>query len=394
MTRLKKTGTRKRLLRSADPVDSARLAGLRYVSDTSPGIYRKRFRSGFAYFDASNHRVTDSSVLRRIKRLAIPPAWENIWISPREDGHLQATGRDAKGRKQYRYHEDWRVVRDETKYERVINFAEALPKIRQRVEEDLRSPSMSKEKILAAVVQLLQVSLIRVGNDEYAQTNHSFGLTTMRNRHVEVNNGTIKFRFKGKSGKMHEVRVSDRRLARIIEQCQDLPGQRLFEYLNDNGEPLPIHSEDVNDYLRTISGQEFTAKDFRTWAGTVLAAIALHKLEQVGDKKLAKKNVVDAVESVAKALGNTSAICRKCYIHPLIVDSYLEGALANSLRLKVDAELTNRLNELRPAEAAVLAFLRDEMESRAKRQPSDLRSALQKSLAEQKKKKKQARTNN
>jgi DNA topoisomerase I len=379
--RVKKFAAAKRLAPSTDPVDSARTAGLRYVSDLAPGIRRKRRGSGFFYLDASNRRLRNREQLRRIKRLAVPPAWRDVWISPRENGHLQATGRDAKGRKQYRYHADWRMVRDETKYERAIAFAEALPKIRKRVEADLRMASLTREKVLATVVQLLQISLIRVGNEEYAQANHSFGLTTMRNRHAEVVGSKIKFHFKGKSGKLHELAVSDRRLARITEKCQELPGQHLFEYVNDEGKPVPIHSDDVNEYLHAISGQEFTAKDFRTWTGTVLAAIALHKMEEVGTKTLARKNVVNAVESVAKALGNTPAICRKCYVHPAIIDSYMSGALANSLRLKADAELSDRLNELRPAEAAILAFLRDEMEKRAKKKPQDLTTALTKSLA-------------
>lgn len=358
---------------------------MRYVSDTDPGIHRKRQGSGFVYLDASSRRIANPDQLRRIKRLAVPPAWKRVWICPRENGHLQATGRDARGRKQYRYHDEWRVVRDETKYERLIEFAEALPKIRKRVEEDLQASSLTKEKVLATVVQLLQVSLIRVGNEEYAQTNRSFGLTTMRNRHAQVCGSTIKFHFKGKAGKLHGLAISNRRLARIIERCQDLPGQHLFEYLNGDGEPAPIHSDDVNEYLSAMTGQEFTAKDFRTWIGTVLAAIALNKMEEVGSKNLAKKNVISAVESVAKALGNTPAICRKCYVHPIIIDSYLNGELANNLRLKADAELSDRLTQLRPAEAAILAFLRDEMEKRAKKRPrgpQDLSSTLAKSLAQ------------
>ncbi|HEX6564505.1 MAG TPA: DNA topoisomerase IB [Chthoniobacterales bacterium] len=382
----KKIGVRRRLLRSADPVSSARRAGLRYVSDTAAGLYRRRKGPGFIYVDASRCRITDPVELRRIKKLAIPPAWTDVWINPRENGHLQATGRDAKGRKQYRYHEDWRAVRDETKYERMIAFAEALPRIRQRVKADLRGSAMTKEKVLAAVIELLQASLIRVGNEEYAQTNHSFGLTTMRNRHVEVHGSTIKFRFKGKGGKSHEVQVPDRRLARIIERCQDLPGQHLFEYLNDEGEPVPIHSEDVNEYLRSISGQEFTAKDFRTWAGTVLAGSALLKMELADTKKIAKRNVIGAVETVAKALGNTPAICRKCYIHPAIIDSYMEGVLSNNLRMQAEANLSSHSKKLGPSEAAVLVFLRGEMKSRAEKDKLSLHSALKRSLADLKKK--------
>lgn len=388
----KKIGVRRRLPRSTDPVSSARRASLTYVSDTSLGIYRKRRGSGFFYVDAAKRRITNPVQLRRIKKLAIPPAWTDVWISPREDGHLQATGRDAKSRKQYRYHEDWRAVRDETKYERMLAFAKALPRIRKRVAADLRMPAMTKAKVLAAVIELLQASLIRVGNEEYVQSNHSFGLTTMRNRHVEVRGNTIKFRFKGKGGKSHEVQVPDRRLARIIERCQDLPGQHLFEYLNAEGEAIPIHSEDVNEYIRDISGQEFTAKDFRTWAGTVLAGMALHKMDRAVTKNIAKRNVTNAIEVVAKALGNTPAICRKCYIHPAIIDSYMGGTLTNTLRVEAEIEFSGHFNKLGAAEAAILAFLREEIRSRSTRERRSLRSALVASLAEQKKKNRGYRT--
>jgi len=305
-----------------DPKESAIAAGLRYVSDESPGITRKRARTNFAYYDAEGKRIKDPAELKRIRGLVIPPAWENVWICPKANGHLQATGVDVKGRKQYKYHPTWRAVRDEVKFEKLLSFAEALPKIRAQVDRAMRHPDLSREKVLATVVRLLEVSLIRIGNKEYAKENKSFGLTTMRNRHAEVAGTTVKFQFRGKSGKSHVVEVSDRRLATIVRKCQDLPGQQLFEYLDPAGKVVPIGSEDVNEYLQKISGQPFTAKDFRTWAGTVLAAIALGKMEEMDSQTMAKRNVVTAIESVAGMLGNTAAICRKCYIHPAITASY------------------------------------------------------------------------
>jgi DNA topoisomerase I len=303
--------------------------------------------------------------LRRIRSLVIPPAWKNVWICPRPDGHLQATGIDAKGRKQYKYHPEWRAVRDEAKYERVMSFARNLPKMRARVAEHLQLPGLCREKVLATVVKLLEISLIRIGNDEYAQTNRSFGLTTMQNRHVEVEGSTVTFEFRGKSGKKHKIAVSDRRLAKIVRKCQDLPGQRLFEYTDSNGKIAAVCSEDVNEYLQSISGEPFTAKDFRTWAGTVLAAIALGQMEEVDSKAAAKKNVLTAVEAVARMLGNTVAICRKCYIHPAVITRYMDGRLAQTLRVKADSEISDHLHELKPEEAAVLSLLRGELDRRS-----------------------------
>jgi DNA topoisomerase-1 len=272
-----------------DPKEAAASAGLRYVSDESPGIMRRRKGASFVYYDKEGKRIRNPLELKRIRSLAIPPAWEKVWICAQANGHLQATGIDAKGRKQYRYHPTWRTVRDEAKFERLLSFAEVLPKIRAKVDEDMRRPDLSREKVLATIVRLLEVSLIRIGNEEYAKENNSFGLTTMRNRHVEVEGATIKFQFRGKSGKKHNVEVSDRRVARIIQKCQDLPGQQLFQYEDQAGEVAAIGSEDVNDYLQRITGQPFTAKDFRTWAGTILAAIALGKMEEVDSQTLAKK---------------------------------------------------------------------------------------------------------
>ncbi len=279
---------------------------------------RRRKGASFVYYDREGKRIRNPLELKRIRSLAIPPAWEKVWICPQANGHLQATGIDAKGRKQYRYHPTWRTVRDEAKFERLLSFAEVLPKIRAKVDEDMRRPDLIREKVLATIVRLLEVSLIRIGNEEYAKENKSFGLTTMRNRHVEVEGATIKFQFRGKGGKKHNVEVSDRRVARIIQKCQDLPGQQLFQYEDQAGEVAAIGSEDVNDYLQRITGQPFTAKDFRTWAGTILAAIALGKMEEVDSQTLAKKNIVTAIEAVAGLLGNTVAICRKCYIHPAV----------------------------------------------------------------------------
>jgi DNA topoisomerase-1 len=348
-----------------DPEESATAAGLRYVSDESPGIIRKRRGEGFAFFDVEGKPVKGPAELQRIRSLAIPPAWENVWICSRPNGHLQATGLDTKGRKQYKYHPDWRAIRDEAKYEKVMSFARSLPKIRKRVEDDLKLPGLCRAKVLATVVKLLEISLIRIGNDEYVQANGSFGLTTMRNRHVEVQGSTVTFQFRGKSGKKHRIAVSDRRLANIVRKCQDLPGQRLFEYAESDGKISEVCSEDVNEYIQAISGQPFTAKDFRTWAGTVLAAIALGQMEEVDSKAAAKKNVITAVEAVARMLGNTAAICRKCYIHPAIITRYLDGKLARTLRVRADSEISDHLHELKPEEAAVLGLLRGELERRS-----------------------------
>ena len=357
-----------------DPKESAILAGLRYVSDESPGITRKPKGTKFAYYNGNGKRIRDPAELKRIRSLVIPPAWERVWICPRANGHLQVTGIDAKGRKQYKYHPSWRAVRDEAKFEKLLSFAEALPKIRAQVDKDMRRPNLTREKVLATVVRLLEVSLIRIGNEEYAKENRSFGLTTMRNRHVEVDGSIVRFQFRGKSGKRHLVEVSDRRLARVVRKCQDLPGQQLFEYLDPTGEVIPIASEDVNDYLQTVSGQPFTAKDFRTWAGTVLAAIALGKMEEVDSQAMAKRNVVTAIEAVARMLGNTVAICRKCYIHPAITASYLDGTLARTLRVKADSQIAHHLPELKPEEAAVLALLRQELARRSEKDRSPSRS--------------------
>jgi DNA topoisomerase-1 len=344
-----------------EPSQSARAAGLRYVSDDRPGIRRKRAGKGFSYIGPDGAPIRDEETLRRIKSLAIPPAWQDVWICPHPNGHLQATGRDAKGRKQYRYHPRWRATRDETKYERMIAFGRALPHIRERVEHDMGLPGLPREKVLATVVRLLETTLIRVGNQEYAKANRSFGLTTMRDRHVEVDGATLRFEFRGKSGIRHSVDLHDRRLARIVKRCRDLPGYELFQYLDDAGQRQTIDSADVNDYLRAISGEDFTAKDFRTWAGTVLAALALQEFESFDSQAQAKRNIVGAIQNVAERLGNTPAICRKSYVHPAVIDAYLEGAMLDSLRQRTEQELSGDLANLPPEEAAVLALLQQRL---------------------------------
>lgn len=310
-----------------DPVQSAKEAGLRYASDSHPGIRRIRCGKGFRYMQPDGTRVKDAETLARIKSLVIPPAWKDVWICPDPRGHMQATGRDARGRKQTRYHPRWREVRDETKYERMLAFGAALPAIREQVQRDLALPDMPRRKVLATVVRLMETTLIRVGNEEYARENHSFGLTTMRNRHVSVNGSTITFKFQGKSGVKHTIDLTNRRLARIIRRCQDIPGYELFQYEDSEGHHS-IDSADVNEYLHEIGGQEFTAKDFRTWAGTVLTCASLLKLEPFDSETQAKKNIVETINSVASLLGNTRAVCRKCYVHPAVLECYLQGAMA------------------------------------------------------------------
>ena len=356
---------RSKLRLVTDPIESAREAGLRYVSDDRPGIRRNRRGKSFRYVQPDGQAVRDRDTLRRIRSLAIPPAWSDVWICPLANGHLQATGHDARGRKQYHYHPRWRAVRDETKYDRLIAFGLALPCIRARVEQDLAQPGLPRGKVLATVVRLLEITLIRVGNEEYARTNGSFGLTTLRNRHVSVEGESVRFSFRGKSGVRHSIRVDDRRLARIVRRCQDLPGQELFQYLDDDGTPRDLDSADVNAYLREIAGQEFTAKDFRTWAGTVLAARALQEFESFDSQAQAKRNIVAAIESVSKRLGNTTAVCRKCYVHPAVLNAYLDGSLLETLRQRVEKEIAGSLAELPPEEAAVLAFLQARLKHEA-----------------------------
>lgn len=344
---------------AADLEQIARESGLRYMPDDRPGIRRRRAGTGFSYIGPDGETVREARVRERIASIAIPPAWTDVWISPSPNGHIQATGRDAKGRKQYRYHPRWREVRDEDKYERMIAFAEALPGIRERTNQDLALRGLPREKVLAAVVQLLDRTLIRVGNQEYAKENDSYGLTTIRKRHVDLNGSEIQFQFRGKSGQEHEVDIRDRRLANIVRKCLEIPGYELFKYIDEDGNRQDVESAHVNEYLREITGQDFTAKDFRTWAGTVLAAQALREFEEFDSEAAARSNVVQAIERVAKRLGNTPAICRKCYVHPAILDSYLDGSLIDALRKQAEAELTESLSDLEPEEAAVLVLLRE-----------------------------------
>ena len=344
-----------------DPVAAARAAGLRYVNDKRPGITRRKVGKHFSYRAADGTVIRDSDVLQRIRSLAIPPAWTDVWICPRPNGHIQATGRDARGRKQYRYHAKWREARDEAKFAHTIAFAQALPKIRARVQEDLQRSGLPREKVLATVVDLLERTLIRVGNDEYARDNDSYGLTTMRDEHVEVGSKKVAFRFRGKSGQEHEIGISDRRVANVVRKCQDLPGQELFQYLDENGDVRDIDSADVNEYLRETTGEDYTAKDFRTWAATVLTAKALQAFETFESPTAAKKNVVRAIEDVARELGNTPSVCRKCYVHPAIIDAYLDGSTLDVLTQQAEEELVENMHALRPEEDAVLGLLEKQL---------------------------------
>lgn len=341
----------------ATPVASAKAAGLRYVSDALPGIKRKRAGKHFSYIGLDGKPIRDKAELERIRTIGIPPAWTNVWICPNPRGHIQATGRDAKGRKQYRYHPKWREIRDDTKYTRMIAFGKALPTIREHITHDLALPGLPREKVLATIVRLLDTTAIRIGNEEYARENSSFGLTTMQNDHVEVIGSKVAFHFRGKGGKEHMIDVKDRQLAKVVKKCQGLPGQQLFEYYDEHNELRTIESDDVNDYLQHITGKDFTAKDFRTWAGTVTATCALQDLGVYESQTQAKKHVVRAIEAAAQHLGNTPAICRKSYVHPEVIDAYLNGSLLNALNQGSQQAILNALDGLRPEEIAVLAFL-------------------------------------
>jgi len=344
-----------------DAAQSARLAGLRYVTERLPGVRRRRAGRGFVYVDAQGRRVRDSETLRRIRALAIPPAWTDVWICPVPTGHVQAVGRDARRRKQYRYHTRWRATRDETKYTRMIAFARSLPRIRARVDEDLARPGLPREKVLATVVRLLEATLIRVGNEEYARANRSFGLTTLRDRHVDVDGTQVRFAFRGKGGKEHTVDVRDRRMARIVRRLQDLPGQELFQYVDDGGERRSIGSADVNAYLQEIAGADFTAKDFRTWAGTVLAALALAEVRGFATPREAKRNILRAIERVAARLGNTPTICRRCYVHPEVLHAYLDGVTIRALKARTERAMGEGLHALDAEEGVVLGLLQQRL---------------------------------
>ena len=312
---------------SHTPESTAKVAGLRYVPDTKPGITRQKSGKGFRYVDAKGDPVRDKATIVRIKAIVIPPAWTDVWICPSPNGHLQATGRDDKNRKQYRYHSCWSETRDENKYARLPDFARALPGIREQVVADLRKHGLPREKVLAAIVRLLETTYMCIGNETYARENESFALTTLRDKHVKVEGGTLRFRFNGKSGKEHRFAISDPRMATIVKRSLDLPGQSLFQYEDDDGEIREIESTDVNEYLQEITGQDFTAKDFRTWAGAVLAVDALRDLEKPESEAEANREIVKAIDSVAGCLGNTRAVCRTAYIHPAILDAYRDGSL-------------------------------------------------------------------
>lgn len=350
-----------------DPRDAARQAGLRYASDTEAGIRRRRRGRGFSYEDAEGRAVRDREVLARIRTLAIPPAWTDVWICRWPNGHIQATGRDARGRKQHRYHARWRKARDESKFGRMIEFAGALSAIRERTDSDLSRAGLPRQKVLAAVVRLLEMTLIRVGNDEYARLNRSFGLTTLRNRHVRIQGTQVRFRFRGKAGQQHEVGIRDRRLAGVVTRCQELPGQELFQYLDDDGVVRDIASDDVNEYLREISGGEFTAKDFRTWAGTVLAYRALRALEPAASANDAKRNVVAAMRETAGRLGNTPAVARQSYVHPAVVEAYLDGQVGGALVEAAEEAATPPAESTPEEESAVVDLLVQRIESDAAR---------------------------
>jgi DNA topoisomerase-1 len=333
-------------------IEAARAASLRYVSDTRPGITREKHGDGFRYRMPDGSVISDDDQLARIRKLAIPPAWTAVWICPQANGHIQAVGRDAKGRKQYRYHQRWREVRDETKYGRMLAFAAALPTMRAAVDRDLALPGLPRERVLATLVRLLETTYIRIGNDEYARTNKSFGLTTLRDKHVEVSSTRVRFKFRGKSGKDHDITLQDRRLATLVRRCRDVPGQDLFQYITDDGVPQPVTSSDVNEYLRAISGQDFTAKDFRTWGGTLLASTRL-ATAAAGDAPPGKAAMLEAIRAVADRLGNTVTVCRKCYIHPSVLAAFEEAALHQHWR----GSARTRRKDLTAAEARLVAYL-------------------------------------
>ncbi|XGV98039.1 MAG: DNA topoisomerase IB [Leptolyngbya sp. BL-A-14] len=364
----KKRSSQKRSIHShiqtlitTDPIASAEAIGLRYVTDDIPGIQRKRSgKKGFAYFNPEGDRIRDPEEIRRINALAIPPAYKNVWICPFVNGHLQATGRDAKGRKQYRYHPLWRTIRDQSKFTRMLVFSQSLPQIRQRLEHDLSLPGLPKEKVLAAIVRLMELTRIRVGNEEYARSNQSYGLTTLRDEHVEIKGSKMQFQFRGKSGVEHDIELADPRLAKIVKRCQDIPGQELFQYRDENGQYQTIDSGDVNDYLRAITEQDFTAKDFRTWAGTVLAASELADIGTFTSETAAKKNIVQAIKTVAAYLRNRPATCRKYYVHPAILDAYMDESL-HQIMQKHAAILVENSFALKPEELAVVAMLEQQL---------------------------------
>lgn len=340
-----------------DPLASEKAAGLRYVTGEGPGIVRKRHGKGFEYLGPNSKPVRDKATLERIRLLVIPPAWENVWICPFQNGHIQAIGRDARGRKQYRYHARYREVRDETKFGRMLAFGAALPKIRQQVNRDLSLPGLPQRKVVAAIVRLLDETCIRIGNEEYAKANKSFGLTTLRDRHADIHGESVRLHFRGKSNQEHDITLRDRRLARIVKRCQDLPGQELFQYQSDSGEPVNVDSGHVNEYLKEITQEEFTAKDFRTWHGTGHMAQQLAALGPADSETETKRNIVEAVKETAKHLGNRPAACRKYYIHPAVFESYEEKTIFASIG-NAPVNASAPAGKLRPFELAVLRLVK------------------------------------
>jgi DNA topoisomerase-1 len=336
--------------------------GLRYVSDATPGYRRKRTSTSFSYYDKDGKRITNPDIVGRIKSIGIPPAYDFVWICPSPNGHIQATGLDARGRKQYRYHPKWRELRDQSKHEHVMEFAAALPGLRKRVAADLKREGLPREKVLATIVSLLEKTLIRVGNSEYAAQNKSYGLTTMRRKHVDIKGNTLRFDFTGKSGKQWKLQVQDKRIVAIVMRCADIPGHDLFKYLDSEGQAHTIDSGDVNSYIKEITHQDFTAKDFRTWAGTVFAAMALREFQKYDSEAEAKRNIIAAIDKVAKQLGNTRAICRKCYIHPAIIDAYMGGDLAKMTDAKITDRFKRQYSKLTADEILVLSFLHKRLE--------------------------------
>jgi DNA topoisomerase-1 len=358
-----------------DAAAAAREAGLRYSTDARPGWTRRRVGRGFSYRDADGAIIRDPESIARIRALAIPPAWTDVWICPWPNGHVQATGRDARGRKQYRYHARWHTRRGTEKFDRMLAFARALPRIRERCDGDLARRGLPREKVLAAVIRLLELTLIRVGNDEYAKLNRSFGLTTLRDRHVRIERSAIRFRFRGKSGKQHEVGLRDRRLARIVRNCQELPGQELFQYLDEDGLARDVTSDDVNDYLREIGGGPFTAKDFRTWAGTVLAYRALRALQPADGTTESRRNVVEAMRQTADRLGNTPAVARGSYVHPAVLEAYLDGSIGSALVEAAEEQAAPPTGADPAEERAVMALLRQRRRDHRSRRPGRRRAA-------------------
>ena len=331
--------------------------GLRYVSDATSGYHRKRSGASFSYYDKDGKRITSIDIIRRIKSIGIPPAYESVWICPAPNGHIQATGLDARGRKQYRYHPRWRELRDQTKYEHVIEFAAALPLLRRRISSDLKRDGLPREKVLATIVSLLEKTLIRVGNSEYANENKSYGLTTMRRKHVDIKGSALRFEFTGKSGKQWKLQVQDKRIVSIVKRCSEIPGHELFKYLDNNDAVRMVDSGDVNAYIKEITLRDFTAKDFRTWAGTVFVALALAEYTRYESQAEAKRNVVAAIDKVAKQLGNTRAVCRRCYVHPEILNAYMSGDLIKMVDTKIAKKFKSQFSMLNADEIMVLAFL-------------------------------------